>query len=183
MEGEAVAGAALRACLPDLSLLFSGYRNKKGEIDFICVTEKYILAVEIKNLNGTIKVSGDRWTRDKYDKYGNRVEVDLPIRDRGGRSPSSQLNEPADFLEHFMRSRGHETLKIRRVVVLTHPNARLESVNGMTIDGVCRVGELARLLKTLAPSMENGVPVETVGRLVRKDHAFHSAPPPRRRAV
>ncbi len=55
-----------------------------------------IAAIEIKHLNGVIHCRRDRWRRDKYDNYGNMVERGVAIQDRGGRSPSRQVNEVAD---------------------------------------------------------------------------------------
>lgn len=178
-EGEAQARDALSACLPDGSLLFMGYRNRKGEIDLLAVTPDVVLVVETKTMNGAVRVAGDSWVRDKYDKYGNCVEVDLPVRDRGGRSPSAQLNAPANDLEQFIQKRGYPECEVRRAIILTHPRARIEAVTAPTVDIICRADQLAERLRGLKPSMANGLPVEAIAGLIRKDHAFHAAPPKR----
>ncbi len=60
-----------------------------------CWARRGLFAIEVKNINATVHIDGDRWHADKYDNYGNLVEQ-RQITDRRGRSPSEQLNEPAD---------------------------------------------------------------------------------------
>jgi len=106
IEGEQQVAAELGRALDDDWTLLRGYRNRRGEIDHLLLGPRGLFAIEVKNLNATVHVDGDRWRADKYDNYGNLVEQ-RPIADRKGRSPSAQLNEPADDLERFLRERGH----------------------------------------------------------------------------
>ena len=61
--------------------LVGGYRNAKGELDQLLVGPNGLMAIEIKFINGRVSCDGDRWWRDKYDRYGNLVERALPIVD------------------------------------------------------------------------------------------------------
>ena len=95
IAGEELVASELGDVLGDEWTLVRGYRNRHGEIDQLLLGPPGLLAIEIKNLNATVHVDGDRWRADKYDNYGNLVEQRV-ITDRKGRSPSVQLNEPAD---------------------------------------------------------------------------------------
>ena len=101
IAGEQLVATELGRALDDDWTLLRGYRNRRGEIDQLLLGPRGLFAIEVKNLNATVHVDGDRWRADKYDNYGNLVEQ-RPIADRMGRSPSVQLNEPADDLERFL---------------------------------------------------------------------------------
>jgi hypothetical protein len=105
IAGEQLVATELGRALDDDWTLLRGYRNRRGEIDQLLLGPRGLFAIEVKNLNATVHVDGDRWRADKYDNYGNLVEQ-RPIADRMGRSPSVQLNEPADDLERFLAERG-----------------------------------------------------------------------------
>ena len=107
----------------------------------------------MKNLNATVHVDGDRWRADKYDNYGNLVEQ-RPIADAKGRSPSAQLNEPADDLERFLRERGHP-VTVQRVVILAHRRSRIGTARNLTV----RVGTSAGYLLTLINSPSGQEPL------------------------
>jgi hypothetical protein len=116
-------------------VLLSGYKNRKGEIDKILVGAEGIFAIEIKNINGNIYCDGDKWWKDKYDRYGNMVNWDTPITEKKGRSPSQQLNEPADMLQTFLK-RTLPSCQIYRVVVFTHESSKLKDLNKLTVNEV-----------------------------------------------
>src|SRR6266571_1812571 len=118
IAGEQQVATELGRMLDDSWTLLRGYRNRRGEIDQVLVGPRGLFAIEVKNLNATVHVDGDRWRADKSDRYGNLVEQ-RPIQDRLGRSPSVQLNEPADDLERFLAGRGHAA-EVRRMVILAH---------------------------------------------------------------
>ena len=92
IAGEQQVAAELGRALDDDWTLVRGYRNRRGEIDQLLLGPHGLFAIEVKNLNATVHVDGDRWRADKYDHYGNLVEQ-RPIADRKGRSPSAQLDE------------------------------------------------------------------------------------------
>jgi Nuclease-related domain len=170
IAGEQLVAAELGRALGDEWTLLRGYRNRRGEIDQLLLGPRGLFAIEVKNINATVHVSGDLWHADKYDNYGNLVEQ-RPITDRRGRSPSEQLNESADELQRFLRERGQPTA-VQRVVVLTHRRSRLGSRENLTV----RLGTSpAYVLSLLADSPD---PLSErqrleVERLIRRDHDFY----------
>ncbi|HEY6311701.1 MAG TPA: nuclease-related domain-containing protein [Streptosporangiaceae bacterium] len=122
IEGEQQVVTQLGRVLGDDWTLLRGYRNRRGEIDHLLLGPRGVLAIESKHRNATVHCDGDTWWFDKYDRFGNHVGRDT-ITDRGGRSPSQQLNEPATDLEAFLASRGHP-VPVQRMVLLTHPRSR-----------------------------------------------------------
>ena len=126
----------------------------------------------MKNLNATVHVDGDRWRADKYDNYGNLVEQ-RTIADRTGRSPSAQLNEPADDLERFLRERG-QPVTIQRVVILAHRRSRIGTARNLTV----RVATSPGYLLTLINGASGQKPLTdkqrtAIRRLIQQDHARH----------
>src|SRR5579863_1017881 len=104
--------------------------------DQLLLGPRGLFAIEVKNINATVHVDGDRWHADKYDNYGNLVEQ-RPIEDRKGRSPSEQLNESATELERFLAQRGQHAT-VQRVVVLTHRRSRLAPGSHPTVSEIGR---------------------------------------------
>ena len=97
IAGEQLVATELGRALNDDWTLLRGYRNRRGEIDHLLLGPKGLFAIEVKNINATVSIDGDRWQADKYDNYGNLVEQ-REVADRTGRSPSEQLNErPASW--------------------------------------------------------------------------------------
>ncbi len=101
-----------------------------------------------------------------------------PIRDRGGRSPSVQLNEPADQLREFLRSCG-QPIEIQRLVLFTHPRSRLGTCRSPTVRIATSTDEIPGLLRSLRP------PVDPDRRsrlkdLIERDHRHHQARRPSR---
>ena len=177
IEGEQHVAADLGRALNDDWTLLRGYRNRRGEIDHLLLGPRGLFAIEVKNLNATVYVDGERWRADKYDNYGNLVEQH-PIADRKGRSPSEQVNEPADDLERFLGSRG-QPVPVQRVVVLAHRRSRLGTVRHPTV----LVGASTAYLLTLvsAPARGQLSPHQLsphqraeIQRLIRHDHDFHN---------
>lgn len=118
--------------------IIAGYRAHEGEIDRILVGPKGVFAFEAKNVSGEIHCDGDRWWRNKTDRYGNVVERDIPIADNGGRSPSRQINDAADALEGLLKKNGR-TARVVRVVVFTNPRAYSGEFRNLAVDLVTRV--------------------------------------------
>jgi len=192
-QGEQIAVSRLETGLNSDWYLFRGYRNGGGEIDQLLVGPTGLYAVEVKYLNATIECQGDEWWYKHYDKYGN-LKRQGAIVDRGGRSPSQQLNMPADALEEFLRSRGH-AISIRRVVLLTHPNSMVKYCGDQTVDLVTESADdvLAFLQPSPAdpfrvwsrPGLEPSPTLEAaelteVERLIVRDHHHHNSRRPRR---
>lgn len=173
-HGEQLVKAKLAAVLGDEFTLVCGYKNQKGEIDQILVGPLCVICIEIKYMTGHISCLGDAWTRDRYDNYGNLVESNLPIRDKGGRGPSAQLNESADRLAEFLRQRlGIE--RLYRTVVFAHEASVLRSIKAPTVDLVTELKTFAiwRLIEGM-PRNACQVSVEEVVGLICRDHEFHS---------
>src|SRR5262249_37752196 len=102
-------------------VLFRGYCNRRGEIDHLLLGPPGLIAIESKHLNATVHCQGDDWRFDKFDRFGNLVQQGR-LSDRRGRSPSVQLNQPADMLEEFLSGRGGKGSMLR-VVFLEHPES------------------------------------------------------------
>ena len=118
-------------------------------------------------------VDGDRWRADKYDRYGNLVEQRV-IADRMGRSPSVQLNEPADDLERFLAGRG-QPAEVQRVVILTHPRSRLGTVRNPTVLACPLAGYALDLAEASASRLDRAQRA-AIADLIQRDHAFHGQP-------
>jgi hypothetical protein len=171
IAGEQLVADQLGQALGDDWTLLRGYRNRRGEIDHLLLGPNGLFAIEVKNINATVRVEGDRWRADKYDNYGNLVER-WPITDRTGRSPSEQVNEPADELERFLRERGQQ-VPVERVVVLTHRRSRLGPGHHPTVHVGTSTGYLLGLVHDSAGDLGERQQAE-IQRLILRDHDFHA---------
>ncbi len=182
IAGEQLVAVELGRALDDDWTLLRGYRNRRGEIDHLLLGPRGLFAIEVKNLNATVYVDGDRWRADKYDNYGNLVEQ-RPIADRRGRPPSVQLNEPADDLERFLRERG-QPVQVQRVVILAHRRSKLGAVRNPAVLVGTSTGDVLALISNSADRLSRGQQAG-IQRLVQHDHEFHGKrrrtgrPPPR----
>ena len=172
-EGEARVEYLFSALSDDWTMI-SGYKNYKGEIDKILVGSAGVLAIEIKNVNGTIYVNGDQWKRDKYDRYGNCVETGIPITDKGGRSPSAQVNASADILQAFLTQRTG-VKRVARAVLLAHERSRLGSIHAQTVELIATVREVKwRDVVSVLPNQAAPITnVSEIIELIRNDHRYH----------
>ena len=171
IAGEQQVAAELGRALDDDWTLLRGYRNRRGEIDHLLIGPAGLFAIEVKNLNATVHVDGDRWRADKYDNYGNLVEQ-RPVADRKGRSPSEQLNEPADDLERFLHQRG-QPVTVQRMVILAHRRSRIGDRRHPTVLVGTSTDDLLTLIgdspgRPLAPQRRS-----EIQRLIQHDHALH----------
>jgi hypothetical protein len=91
--------------------------------------------------------------------------------DRGGRSPSEQLNEPATELAGFLSSRGCP-VAIGRMVVLTHPRARLRSCASPTVHIVTSIRQIIGLVNS-CPAAITAAERAELERLIVRDHGLH----------
>jgi hypothetical protein len=178
MAGESLVEDALSSVLNDGWTLLRGYRNRRGEIDHLLLGPRGLFAIEGKHRNATVDCAGDRWWATKYDKYGNKVASPAEMTDGRGRSPSQQLNEPASELETFLGRRGHP-VTISRIVVLTHPRARLRNCTGPTVHIATSIRQITDLLGD-SPEVINAAERTAVQRLIIRDHRFHELRRPAR---
>lgn len=170
MAGERRVVGELGRALDDAWVLFRGYCNRGGEIDHLLVGPRGVFAMEGKHRNATVHVNGDRWTYDKYDRYGNLVDQGV-ITDRGGRSPSMQVNQAADELQTFLRSRGQD-IGIQRIVVLTHDRSELGSYRNLTVSVTNSTDYVLDMVRKSLAALSAGRTAE-VERLITQDHHFN----------
>jgi hypothetical protein len=170
MAGERRVETELGRALGDDWVLFRGYKNRGGEIDHLLVGPRGLFAMEGKHRNARVHVDGDRWTFDKYDRYGNLVEHGA-IADRGGRSPSVQVNQAADELAKFLRSRGQD-VSIQRIVVLTHDRSEVGSLRNLTVSVTNSTDLVLGLVRDSAVALKAARAAE-IERLIEQDHHFH----------
>jgi len=173
-DGEQRVIDALSYRLTDDWVAISGYRNPGGEVDLLVVGPPGVMAVEIKYLNGQVHCDGDRWWRDKYDKYGNQVETALPITDRGGRGPSAQVNAAAERLQRFLSERT-SIRRVLRAVVFSHEASRLGALQRVNVDAVALAHsfDVPSAFQRALPRGEH-LPVDDIVRLIQQDHGFHA---------
>jgi Nuclease-related domain len=170
IAGEQLVAAELGRALGDDWTLLRGYRNRRGEIDHLLLGPGGLFAIEVKNINATVHIDGDRWRADKYDNYGNLVGQRL-IADRKGRSPSEQLNEPAAELERFLTGRG-QPVTVQRVVILAHKRSRLGHRRHPTVHVGTSTGYVLSLVNEAGSTLGEQKRAE-VQRLIRRDHDFN----------
>jgi hypothetical protein len=173
--GEQVVADFFARALNDEWTLISGYKGYKGEIDQILVGPLGVLAIEIKSISGVIYVDGDWWYRDKYDRWGNLVERGLPIADRGGRSPSVQLNQATDSLEYFLQKRAPEIGHISRAVIVAHERSRIGEVSNQTVELIAAVGAIND--SVFSQCFRSGITVNTqkIISLIKQDHEYQKS--------
>jgi len=173
VKGEHEVAVTLDSSLDDGWVLVKGYRNRRGEIDYLLLGPGGLFAVEVKYVNGTFRITRDRWRYVKYDNYGNPVEEGT-VQDRGGRPPSVQLTEPLALLEEFLAKRG-APVRMQPVVLLNHPKARIDSCAADV--GVLVLTSTPQLLRLAleANAGISGGQLAEVERLVERDHRFHAA--------
>src|SRR6185437_11126384 len=175
VAGEQLVADELARALGDDWVLLRGYKNRRGEIDHLLLGPTGLVAVEVKNINGTVHCDGDSWRVDKFDRYGNLVEQ-RSLGDAGARqrSPSAQLNEPADALEEFLRSRGQD-VGVLRVVLLAHPRSKVGNCRRATVDVFTRVSEVTRLLTKVKQPFDSATRAKLENLIIR-DHQHHARP-------
>ena len=172
-EGERRVSAYLSSRLNDDWTLVSGYRGPGGEVDQILVGPLGVCALETKYLNGTVFVRGDTWKLDKYDNYGNLVESGESVEDRGGRSPSAQINGAVKPLQTFLSKR-NQVKRISCAVILAHDKSAVGRVEGQTVD---HIGTLAgldvnRLFPRSGARLDKSSAASVVQH-IQRDHHFH----------
>ena len=170
IAGEQLVATELGRALDDDWTLLRGYRNRRGEIDHLLLGPEGLFAIEVKNINATVSIDGDRWRADKYDNYGNLVEQ-REVADRKGRSPSEQLNEPAGELERFLHERG-QLVTVQRVVVLTHRRSRIGPRRHPTVHVGTSTDYVLTLVNEAKGTLDERQRAD-LQRLIRRDHDFN----------
>jgi Nuclease-related domain len=178
IAGELRIARELGEQLDDDWTLFHGYRNARGEIDHLLIGPKGLWAIEVKNINATVRIDRDIWLADKYDRYGNAVDHYV-IADRRGRSPSMQINQSADALIVFLRQRG-QSIEVNRVVILIHPRSQLGQHADVTVHVAVGTRDLLRLISAspVTLDLKQSTQLKT---LIEQDHKFHDKQKARKR--
>ena len=179
VRGEQEAAAQLGRKLNDAWVLIKGYRNARGEIDYLLLGPAGLFAIEVKYVNGTFAITRDRWRYVKFDRYGNAVGEGV-IEDGGRRHrpPNIQLTEPAELLEGFLAKFGHP-VRLDPVVLLNHPNARVARCDDdLGVRVLTSTDRLARLALSGNAKLSKTQLTE-IERLIRRDHDFHNKRRPR----
>lgn len=139
-DGEELAESKLLNIFNDDWTLISGFHGYNGEVDQIMVGPYGVFAIEIKNINGSISCESDNWTKDKFDKYGNLVERDVPIRDKGGRSPSKQLNQSTQPIMNRLKQKS-QSIDIYTIILLTHRRSSIGILKNQTVDYITHLSD------------------------------------------
>ena len=171
IRGEQEVADALNATLGNAWTLIKGYRNRRGEIDYLLLGPGGLFAIEVKYVNGTFAITREQWRYVRYDNYGNHVGDGL-LADARRRPPNVQLGEPLAMLEQFLASRGHP-VRMRAVVLLNHPKARVSSCAPDV--GVAVLTATADLLDLIRASEGQlaARKLAEIERLIVRDHHFH----------
>jgi hypothetical protein len=171
IKGEQEVADVLGAALSNAWALVKGYRNRRGEIDYLLLGPGGLFAIEVKYVNGTFAITRERWRYARYDNYGNHVG-DGQLQDARRRPPNVQLAEPLAALEQFLASRG-QPVRMRPVVLLNHPKARISScaadVGAEVLTATVQLRDLIRA----SEGELNSRKLAEIERLIVRDHHFH----------
>jgi hypothetical protein len=173
MQGEQLVANELGQALGDDWVLIRGYKNSGGEIDHLLLGPTGLFAIEVKHRNATVYIDGDEWRFQKYDRFGNVVEEGR-ITDRGGRSPSRQVNDSADTLQRFLDTRYPQRIVIHRMVILTHPRSELSSYRNLTVSVATAVDTVLGWVREPAPALQPAQ-ITDLQQLVERDHRYHQS--------
>jgi hypothetical protein len=170
-EGEREVSDVLNRTLGNDWTLFKGYRNARGEIDYLILGPAGLFAVEVKYVNGTFRITPARWTYVKIDRYGIAHEEHV-LADAGDRPPHRQLGEPARQLEDFLARRGHPA-RVQPVVLLNHPRAKIGYLDeNVGVPVLTSTRQLAGLVLAADGNLSARERTEIAG-LIERDHRFH----------
>src|SRR5215469_795118 len=106
-----------------------------------------------------------------FDSWGNKVEQGR-ITDATGRSPSVQLNEPADELPRFLHSR-RQPVSITRVVLLNHARSKVGRYQHLTVHLATSSDYIIDLVNASAVQFQDWR-ITQLEHLIEKDHRFHN---------
>jgi Nuclease-related domain len=166
----------LAEALDDEWVLLRGYCNPRGEIDALLLGPRGLFAIEEKYRSIRVQIRGDEWMAQQIDKYGRSYGTRFPIRDGKGRSPSEQVKEPTAALSRWLSTNKQGT-PVTPVVLLTHPSARIGSIEHPTVRVERSVRRLLALLERSRHTLGTQRRAD-IERLIRRDHEFHQARKP-----
>ena len=168
IKGEQEVADVLGKALSDAWTLIKGYRNRRGEIDYLLLGPGGLFAIEVKYVNGTFAITRERWRYARYDNYGNH-KADGVLQDARRRPPNVQLLEPLAALEQFLASRG-QSVRMRPVVLLNHPKARVTlSAPDVGVEVLTSTAQLRDLVRA-ADGQLAAKRLDELERLIIRDH-------------
>jgi hypothetical protein len=171
LQGENALAEGLSS-LSDDWVMLRGYRNRRGETDHVLVGPSGVWAIEVKRRPVRLYVSGDEWSYEKLDRWGNVVETGWAT-DRSGRSWARQVNDVAEDLAAWLQRSGRP-VPVRTAVMLMHERAGLGELENVTVNVVANnVPFLLDQISEQAWAMTRD-DCESIVELVRRDHVFHS---------
>ncbi len=165
--------------LDDGWIYLRGYGNNRGEIDGLLLGAGGLFAIESKHTAVKAHCRCDDWWGEKLDKWGNPHEQGWLV-DGHGRSPSKQVNDAADALEHFLNRR-RQTITITRIVLFTHPRAACGTLESPTVDLITTATADIVALIQAPPGVLSASRRVTLKKLIVHDHRFHEQRKQRRR--
>ena len=169
LDGEPQVLADFGGVLADDWVLVRGYCNARGEIDYLLLGPTGLVAMQTRHLNATVTCDGDSWLVTRVDLHG-KISERGAFADRRGRSPSVQLNEPADLLEQLLSSHCGN-VSVLRAVLLTHPDAKLGRCKYATVHIATSARELACQLADMPPVI-GAVRRARLEELIARDHRY-----------
>ena len=137
-QGETEVVNHLRSRFSGEWVLIGGYLTSKGEIDQVLIGPQGVMAMEIKNIAGTIHIDGENWWRSRRED----LPFD-PVKDGGGRSPAQQLDATATEFERVLSRHMPNAPEVIRTVVLANPLCEIQT--GGSIAGVHLVSKTRNL--------------------------------------
>jgi hypothetical protein len=135
-----------------------------------------LFAIEEKYRSIRVYIRGDEWIAQQIDKYGKPYGTRFAIRDGKGRSPSEQVKEPTAALSRWL-STNKQSTRITQVVLLTHPSARLGTLDHPTVRVERSVRRLLTLIEHSQFSLDAGRRAD-IERLIRRHHELRQAKTP-----
>jgi hypothetical protein len=163
----------LGAALDDEWLMLRGYCNARGEIDALLLGPRGLFAIEEKFRSIRVYICGDEWMAQQIGKNGKSYGTRFALRDGKGRSPSEQVKEPMTALSRWLSMNKRGT-PITPVVLLSHPGARIGTLQHPTVRVETSVRRLVALVERSSYTLDAGRRTD-IERLVRRDHEFHQA--------
>ncbi len=171
-QGERHTAAELARSIGSEWVMLRGYHNEAGQIDQLLLGSRGLVAIGSMWLNATVHCDGDSWRADRFDNYEQflgRMSID----DNLGRSPSEQLNEPADTLTDVLRMHGHD-IGVARVILLTYPLSRLGKCRKPEVTIFTSVSDLTSWLHRL-PRALDAATCTAIEKLIVTDQRSRSA--------
>ena len=175
-NAERRMASELGEVLDDEWVLLRGYCNAHGEIDALLLGPRGLFAIEEKYRSVRVYIRGDEWMAQQVDKYGKPHGARFPIRDGKGRSPSEQVKEPVAALSRWL-STSKRGMPITPVVLLTHPGARIGSIQNPTVRVERSIRSLLALIERSRYALDPGRRAD-IERLIRRDHEYNKAKHP-----